>query len=296
MEQQIFNAFILGSVLLLFALGLSLAWGTLDVLNLAHGALFVFGGYLGSRLGTLAGLSFVPVLILVMVSCGLAAAFIELVAFGQIRKRITRKSQAEMSVMVASLGASIAINQIVTSKTDGLVFSPPEGLFTVRAYDVLGLRITNIAIVILAFAAVIAVGLSLWNRYSRQGRAARAVAYSPGTAELMGINVRRVGLLILFMSGALAGLAGFLLSFQISGQDVQTGATYMVVAFSILVLGGVGSVLGATLAAYVIAVAQTLVGAYGPSGYQDAVAYGLIFIMLLVRPQGLIARRQSERA
>lgn len=296
MEQQIFNALILGSILLLFSLGLSLAWGTLDVLNLAHGSLFVFGGYLGFELGQLSGLSFVPVLVLVMLGCGTAAALMELIAFGQIRARTSNKRQAEFSVLVASLGASIALNQVIANRTDNLAFAPAGRLFEVQSYEVAGLRVTNISVLILTLAAVIAVALSVWNRRSRQGRAARAVAFSPATAQLMGINVRLLGLRIMFMSGALAGLAGVLLAFQISGQDVSTGATYMVAAFAILILGGVGSVLGATIAAYAIAFAETFVAAYGPGGYRQAVAFILIFVMLLVRPQGLIARRQSERA
>lgn len=295
MVQQLFNAVVLGSILLMFSLGLSLAWGTLDVLNLGHGALFVLGGYLGHELGRVSALSFVPVLLLSMLGCGVAAAVMEVVAFGQIRSRTANKRQAELSILVASLGASIVVNQIVSNRTQNLAFSPAGRLLQIHTYDVAGLRVTNIAIVIILLAGAIAAALAVWNRSSKQGRAARAVAYAPTTAQLMGINVRMTGLRIMFISGALAGLAGVLLSFQVSGENVGTGGTYMISAFAILVLGGVGSVLGTIIAAYVIAFGTTMVTANGPGAYANAVAFILIFVMLLVRPQGLIARRQSER-
>lgn len=296
MAQQLLNALVLGSILLLFSLGLSLAWGTLDVLNLAHGAIFILGGYLGYAIGKYYDLPFVVMLLFAMIGSGVVAAFLELIAFGVIRRRITNKRQAELSVLVASLGASIALNQIIANRTQNQSFSPSQRLLKVQSYGVVGIRITNIEIIILAVTLGVGVALGWWIRTSRQGRAARGLAYSAATAELMGINVRMLGLRIMFLSGALAGLAGFLLAFHIAGENTDTGGTYMLSAFAILVLGGVGSVLGATIAAYVIAIAETMVVAYGPAGYANGIAFVLIFIMLLVRPQGIIARVKAERA
>lgn len=296
MAQQLLNALVLGSILLLFSLGLSLAWGTLDVLNLSHGAIFILGGYLGYAISKNHDLPFVVTLLIAMVGSGLAAAFLELIAFGEIRRRITNKKQAELSVLVASLGASIAFNQIIANRTQNLSFSPSPRLFTVHSYHMLGIQITNIEIIILAVTLVVGSALGYWIQTSRVGRAARGLAYSASTAELMGVNVRMLGLRIMFMSGALAGLAGYLLAFHIAGENTDTGGTYMLSAFAILVLGGVGSVLGATIAAYVIAIAETMVIAYGPSGYANGIAFVLIFVMLLVRPQGIVARVKSERA
>lgn len=297
MDQQLLNAVVLGSILLLFALGLSLAWGTLDVLNLAHGSLFVIGGYVGYAMSTsTTDWPFPVVVVAAMLGGGLAAAAMEVVAFGPIRTRMRNKRQAELSVLVASLGASMILNQYISNATDHTVFSPGADIFEVTSYNALGLRITNIEIVILVTCLIATTALALWIKTSRQGRAVRAVAYSPGTAGLMGINVRSVGLRTMFLSGALAGLAGLLLAIRISGQTVETGNTYMLAAFAILVVGGVGSLMGAAIAAYVIALAQTLVVAWGASGFRDGVAFALIFLVLIARPQGLFARRKAERA
>jgi branched-chain amino acid transport system permease protein len=294
--QQLLNAVVLGSVLTLFTLGLSLAWGTLDVLNLAHGALFVFAGYLAYELTKSTSMSFVPIVLLSMAGAGTAAVVMELVAFRWIRTRFTVKRQAELSMLVASIGASIVLNQYVANKTDNQGFTPGDRLFSVHGYDVLGLKITNIQILIVVLAILIAIALDLWVGRSRQGRAVRAVAYDAGTAELMGVNVNLLSAATMFLSGALAGLAGVLLAVNISGEDVATGEYYLLTAFAILIVGGVGSVRGAVVAAYLIAIAETAVVAYGPAEYRDGVAFLLILVVLLIRPQGLFARARFQRA
>jgi branched-chain amino acid transport system permease protein len=296
MAQQLVNAIVLGSVLTLFSLGLSLAWGTLDVLNLAHGALFVFAGYLAYELTKSTSLPFVPILVIAMAGAGAAAVVMELVTFRWIRSRFTVKRQAELSMLVASIGASIIVNQFVANRTGNQGFSPGERLFAVHRYDVIGLKITNIQILIVVATVLIAIALDLWVDRSRHGRAIRALAYDPGTAELLGVNVNVLSAATMFLSGALAGLAGVLLAVNIAGQDIATGEYYLLTAFAILIVGGVGSIRGAMLAAYLIAIAETAVVAYGPAEYRDGVAFLLILLVLLVRPQGLFARRRFQRA
>ncbi|MDB5910800.1 MAG: hypothetical protein JWP34_4914 [Massilia sp.] len=295
MIAQLINALVLGSVLLLFSLGLSLAWGTLDVLNLAHGALFIFGGYLGYRIGLSAAWPFPVVIIVAMIGAGLAAVVIEVVAFGPIRSRIVNKRQAELAALVASLGASIVLGQLISNWTQNSIFTPSPKIFETQTYDIAGVRIGNIDIIITVVAIAVAVAVQVWVSRSRHGRAVRALAYAPRVAALMGVNVRLLAIATMFISGAMAGLAGLLLSFKISGETVSTGDTYMLSAFSIIVVGGVGSILGAAVASYVIALAETAIIAYGPSGYSTGVAFALIFAFLLFRPQGLFARRVTER-
>jgi branched-chain amino acid transport system permease protein len=295
MIAQLINALVLGSVLLLFSLGLSLAWGALDVLNLAHGALFIFGGYLGYRIGESADWPFPLVILVCMAGAGLAAVVIEVVAFGPIRARIASKRQAELAALVASLGASIVLGQLVANWTNNVVFAPSAKLFTVHEYVWGSVRVGNIDIIVTVAAIAVAVAIQLWVSRSRQGRAVRALAYAPTTASLMGVNVRMLGITTMFISGAAAGLAGLLLSIEISGETTATGQTYLLSAFAIIVVGGVGSILGAAVASYVIAIAETAIVAYGPSGYSTGVAFALIFVFLLFRPQGLFARRLTAR-
>ncbi len=296
MAQQLVNAIVLGSVLTLFALGLSLAWGTLDVLNLAHGALFVFAGYLTFELAKSGDLPFLVILVVSMAGAGAAAVVLELIAFRRIRSRFTVKRQAELSMLVASIGASIILNEFISNQTGDQAFSPGPNAFGVEAFSVGSIRITNIQVIIVVVAIVVAVALELWIRRSRQGRAIRAVAYDSSIAELMGLNVNLLAAATMFVSGALAGLAGVLLAINISGEDVATGEYYMLTAFAILIVGGVGSIKGAIVAAYLIAIAETAVTAYGPAQYRDGVAFLLILVVLLLRPQGIFARGRFQRA
>lgn len=296
MAQQLVNALVLGSVLTLFSLGLSLAWGTLDVLNLAHGALFVFAGYLAYELAKSGDLPFIVLLAIAMAGSGAAAVAMELIAFRRIRSHFTVKRQAELSMLVASIGASIILNEFISNKTGDQAFSPGADAFNVEAFTIGSVRITNIQLIIVVVAIVVAVALDLWIQRSRHGRAIRAVAYDSGIAELMGLNVNLLAAATMFVSGALAGLAGVLLAVNISGEDVATGEYYMLTAFAILIVGGVGSIRGAIVAAYLIALAETAVTAYGPAQYRDGVAFLLILVVLLVRPQGIFARARFQRA
>lgn len=296
MAQQLLNAVVLGSILLLFSLGLSLAWGTLDVLNLGHGSIFIFGAYVGTKLGQVGGIPFIAVALLAAIGGGLVAALMEVVAFGPIRNRMRNRQQAELSVLVASIGASMVVNTYVGNDTSHAPFAPGDAVLTTTMFDVLGVRVSNIALIIMGSALVLGVALAWWVQFSRRGRAVRAVAYSPPTAGLVGIDVRAIGLQTMFISGALAGLAGLLLALFISGISTGTGESFMLSAFAILVVGGVGSFRGAILASYLIALAETLVVAYGPAQYRSGIAFALIFLMLLFRPQGIFARQRSQRA
>ncbi len=285
--QQLVNAIVFGSVLTLFALGLSLAWGTLDVLNLAHGSLFVFAGFLAYEFSSHVHMAFVFLVLSCMIATGLAAAVMELVAFRHVRLRFASKRQAEMSMMVASIGFSTMLDTIVGNQTQDTSFGPAATAYTVTR--------TTIGFVIVVVTVIVAVALDQWVRRSRTGRAVRSIAFDPSTSSLLGINVNGLAALTMFVAGALAGLAGVLLAVYVGAEDTTTGQAYMLTAFAILIVGGVGSVRGAIAAAFFISIAETAVVAYGPSNWSNGVAFLLILLVLLVRPAGLFARTRFQR-
>lgn len=293
MLQQLANATVLGSVFLMFSLGLSLAWGTLDVLNLAHGAVFVLGAFTAYEISAASSLHPLLIVLVSMLACGLASAVLEVVAFGRIRSRTSVRRHAEFGVLVASLGGATMLFHVIETRTHGEVFS--QTAVTPEVHRVGGVVITNIDVVILVSSLVVA-GLLHWGitRF-KYGRSIRALAADPATAGLMGISVNATAIATMFVGGALAGLAGTLLAFNSSGMTVATGSAYMISAFAILVVGGVGSVLGAVIVSFVLAIAQTAVVAYGPTEYQTGVAFGLILVFLVLRPQGLFAKQLGAR-
>jgi branched-chain amino acid transport system permease protein len=293
--QQLVNAILLGSIFALFALGLSLAWGTLDVLNLAHGALFVLAGFVAFKLATL-DLPFIVLVAAGMVAAGLLAVLMEFVAFGPVRRRFPNKRQAELSMLAVTVGAGVIIDDVVRRATGSEVFPVGQGSFTVERYSVGSVSIPNIGIVIVVVTLLVAVALDQWIRRSHGGMAVRAIAFSSSVPALLGVNVTRVAAATMFVSGALAGLAGVLLGVSTSGLEVGTGHSYLLKGFAIVVLGGVGSIRGGLIAAYIVGAAETAIVAYGPGGLRDAVAFGLILVVLLFRPQGLLGQRRSVRA
>lgn len=294
MEQHILNALVLGSVLTLFSLGLSLAWGSLDVLNMAHGALFVFGAFAAHKLVEGSGLPFLVGGLAAILGAGLLAMLMELTVLRRIRTTFPSRRQRELSTLVATVGLGTVIDEIVRDSTKGVPFGVPS--FAIKQTEILGLNVSNIQIIVVVTTIVLAGAVDWFMRRSRQGRAIRTVAFDSSTAEAMGIRVNSVAAGTMFVSGALAGLAGLLVTLNVSGVDVDAGHQYLLIAFAVLIVGGVGSVRGAIAAAFLIAVTQTAVVAYGPAQWQAGVAFIFILVVLIFRPGGLFARVQAERS
>jgi len=294
MGQQLINAIVLGSILTLFSLGLSLAWGSLDVLNMSHGALFVVGAFIASKLVDSGGMPFVLAAVIAIIAAGLLAALVELLILRRIRTTFPSRRQRELSTLVATVGVGTIVDELIRSESEGVPFGIPS--FAVERHDVLGLSVSNVQIMIVVVTFVLAIAIDRFMRRSRQGRAIRTIAFDSGIAETMGIRVNSVAAGTMFVSGALAGLAGILVTLNVSGIDVQTGHQYLLIAFAVIIVGGVGSVRGAIAAAFLIALAQTAVVAYGPAQWQAGVAFIFILAVLIFRPGGLFARVQAERS
>ena len=276
--QQVVNAFVLGGIYVLFALGLSLTWGTLNVLNLAHGSVFMFAGftcyYITSR--THANLS-LPVLILIGIGVGCAMElFLDIAIFRPIRRRTKDLRQTEMSMLLASIGAGVIPVAIAESVTHDTSFTLTQNPIPVHLYNVGGVVISSIEIIIVAVALVLTVALALWIQRSRNGRALRALAFDAETSGLMGISEGRLSAVTLLISGATAGAAGVFLAVFLDSLNAQSGQDLLLKAFAAVVLGGVGSVWGTLIGAYVLASGETIVAATSSGLWTDAVSFGLI--------------------
>lgn len=295
-EQLLVNAAVLGAVLTLFALGLSLTWGALDVLNLAHGAIFVASAWVATRLANSVEMPFVGLLAAGMAAGAVLAVVAEIIAFRPIRRLISNKRQAELSMVAATVGFGFVIDHLVGRATSHQVFSFPLRAFTFVEYDLVFAKAFNIEIVIFVVALASAFALNFWIMRTRQGMAIRAIAYSPRIAPLLGVRVDNMAALTMAVSGALAGLSGTLMAIWTSGMDVSTGHSLLLRAFAIVVLGGVGSVKGCVLAAFLLAAVETGIVAAGYGSMRDAAAFSLIILVLLFRPQGLFGTGRAMRA
>jgi len=295
MTQQLINAIVLGSLYSLFSLGLTLVWGVANVLNLAHGALFLSGALAAFVVAEAVAVPFVVMLPLVaLVGAGLAA-LMDVVAFRPIARRAATESRREMAVLLASLGLAAVVTNVAEVVTEHQIKRIP-GLLDVESYKVAGLTVTNVQLMIVALGIGLTVAVSLWVKRSSSGRALRAVAYDPRIAPLFGINSSRLSRGTIMLSGAVAGIAGLLLAIHLSGFDANFGESLLLKAFVAVIVGGIGSVIGTAVAAYGLALIETMLVAYGPADARDAVAFGLIMLVLILRPQGLLGVKTSERA
>ena len=295
MIQNSIDALALASVYGLFALGISLVWGTVGILNFAHGVFFMFCAYLDSEIVSHTRL---PMIALIALGVGVGAALsvaIQLLAFDPILRRTKDPRSAELQILIAGIGVAAIPLAIAENNTSNLPFGFDRSTFTTQIYRIAGNRVSNIQIVIFGCAVVVAVAVGLWLHRSRNGLALRALGVDPETAAIHGVNRRTLGLGAMAMSGALAGLSGILFTYYLGSIDTTTGDDLLLKAFAVIVLGGIGSVLGVVVGALVLASAETLVLTQTSGTWVDAVSFGIIFVVLIIRPQGLFGQREVRR-
>lgn len=304
--QILINGLASGAVYALFALGYTLVFSVLGVINFAHGAVFTIGGYLtylliGGAVGTnglLAGLQlplalpFWLALALAGAGSALVSLVVEAVAFRPLRKR-----QAEpLLSLISSLGAGVVLVNLVQLLMGAESYSIPSSTLAglPAALNLGGAQIRTVQLLLLLVAALLLVLLTLWLEGSRGGKALQAVSEDPVTARLLGIDSGAMIRLAFAVSGFLAGVAGGLVGLSVSIAGPYFGIGYGLKGLGVLVLGGLGSVPGAVLGGLIVGMAEALVPS-DFSGYKDGVAFAILFLVLLLRPQGLLGKPLASK-
>lgn len=308
--QQFLNGLSIGSVYAIFALGYTLVYSILGIINLAHGAIFTLGAYftyalVGGRFGfngLLANaalpvqLPFALALILGSILAGLVGVVVERVAFLPLRQR----GSDPLLTVVSSLGVAVVIVNLIqylvgaesyTYPADTYGNLPPAINFGTETNPI---PIRTVQVVIFVVSMVFVAILTYFISRTKYGKAMQAIAEDATTASLLGINSDRFIILTFFISSFLAGVAGTLVASSVSIAGPYFGIGFGLRGLAVIVLGGLGSIPGAVLGGLVIGLVEALVPAEY-SGYKDAVAFGILFIMLLVRPQGLLGRRFIQK-
>ncbi len=294
--NQIIDALALGSVYALFALGLSLVWGVLDVLNLAQGALFLLGPFVAYEVARALPMPLIAVLPIAMVVTGLVAVVLEVGIFRYVRRTVDDRKRRELTMLITSIGAAAIITQVVANKTGNTIFFIPHQVFQPVTYAIgKHVRVSNLDIILLVLALALGVALGQWVRRSRHGRALRAVAFDARRSGLFGVSADRLAAFTLFVSGALAAAAGVLFSLSVGGIDSTVGDSYLLTAFAVVILGGVGSIAGTVIGAFLVAGAETAVTAAGIGQWQNAIVFGVILLVLALRPEGIFRAQRTQR-
>ena len=289
--QQLANGLFLGAVYALFAIGYTLVFGVLDILNLAHAAIFMAAAFAALALvGT--GLPLIVAFVSAMGIAGLLGIVLDRVAFAPLRRR----NAGTLVPLISSIGAAIVIQGVVRG-----IFGPDERRFGENIVPsailhVGPLRFGTLDVTILATSLTLMLLLGHVMRKTPLGRSIRAVAEDRVAAALLGIDLERTIALTFFIASALGGAAGILIGLQYNSVSVDMGSRIELKGLVIIILGGMGSITGAVAGAFILAVVETLSVAYISSSYRDAIAFAVMFLILVLRPTGLLGKRALRAA
>jgi branched-chain amino acid transport system permease protein len=292
--QQLVNGLSLGSIYALIALGYTMVYGVLRLINFAHGDVYMVGAYVGYYLSRrLQGkepslVSALLVMIGAMIACAVLGLLIERLAYRPVRRA------SRLTLLIAAIGVSLFLEN-----TGQLVFGPDPKFFPSLAphadFIVAGVRVTSEQLTVIGVSFLLMVLLRFFIQKTRTGKAMRAVSFNLDTAKLMGISTDRIIAITFALGSALAAAAGVLIGMQIPKIDPLMGIIYGLKAFVAAVLGGIGNVPGAVLGGLLIGTSEVMVVGYLSSTYRDAIAFGILILVLILRPQGILGRVQREK-
>ena len=302
--QQILNGLILGSLYAMVALGYTMVYGILELINFAHGEIVMLGAMVAvTVLAVLAALG-VPVPLALLAA--LAAAVAVCVSTGVLVERVAYRplrNAPRLAPLITAIGVSIILQNLAMIIWGRQYLSFPPVL-DIQIYEFAGATITNVQILIVAVAAVTMGGLLLLVQRTRLGRAMRATAHNREVAGLMGVNVNRVIAATFAVGSALAAVAGLLIAAYYGIAHYNMGFILGLKAFSAAVLGGIGNIPGALLGGLLLGVIESLgagyigdlTGGFLGSHYQDIFAFFIRILVLVFRPSGLLGERVADRA
>lgn len=292
LAQQLVNGVLLGATYALFALGFTLMFGVLRVINLTYGFYFSAGAFLALFLVKQLGLGIWLALPVAAVGAGLVAVVIDFLLLTRLRRRPT----AELDSLMVTLGGVLALYAGMTAWLGPDIRRLPPGVLSADAFVVAGLRITAAQLLILAATVVLVALLLALMRGTRLGLAIRAMAEKPDAAGLMGIDTSRVSALVSLISGTLAGAGGVLIGLNFNAIQPYMGEAMMLRGFVVIIVGGLGDIRGALIAGLGLGVIEVLTAGYLASGLKEAVAFAILVAVLWTRPQGLFGRAVVRRA
>ena len=303
MDQQIVNAIFIGSIYALFAVGYTLVFGILDILNLAHSAVFMLGAALTYSLVANHRVAFWLACVAGIAGCGFMGLVIEYVCLRPLRRR----RAPPIAALISTIGLALVIVAAVEQGKTGSLFSWlwvdgansvafPTGTVPNPTWHVgdLSLDASKVLIIPISIALMLVLGYVM--RSTQVGRGLRAVAENARAARLMGLDVDRMIALTLVISSALGGLAGILFGLALGDISPYIGRDNVEVrGLAVIVLGGMGSIPGAVIGGYLLGLIEILALVTFGSNARGGVAFAALFLMLVLRPQGLFGTRSRER-
>ncbi len=286
--QQIVNGLTLGSAYALIALGYTMVYGVLRLINFAHGEIYMIGAFIGLIVGQSCELPFSLILAIAMAGSSVCGVVLEGIAYRPLR------DAPRLAALISAIGMSIFLENLA------LVIMGPQTRAFLIPFEVKQLRVGTLCVnsfdlLILVTCVVLMIGLYLLVHRTKIGKAMRAVAQDKDTARLMGIDVNHVIRVTFAVGSALAGAAGVLVGMNFNAVDPTMGTMPGLKGFVAAVLGGIGNIPGAVAGGVVLGVAEVMGVALFRSEWRDAIAFAILAIVLLVKPSGILGENLQEK-
>lgn len=287
--SQLINGLQLGSIYALVALGYSMVYGIILLLNFAHGDVIMIGSYI-ALLTIGAGVHPALAVVITILGCVALSVVIEKVAYRPLR------SAPRISLLITAIGVSLLLQNLaqLIFTADTRAF-PNTAIIPNLSYSIGGLSLSLSTIVTLAVSVGSMIALTVLVQKTRIGTAMRAVSEDTGAAQLMGININNVITFTFAIGSALAGIGAVLYCCRYPIVNPTMGSQLGLKAFVAAVLGGIGSIPGAVIGGFAIGLAEVLVTALGLSAWTDAVVFGILIVVLLIKPTGFLGKTMAEK-
>lgn len=287
--QQLVNGLSLGSIYALIALGYTMVYGIIKLINFAHGDIYMLGAFTAFYATTVFHLNFFLALIVAMVLCGVLGVLIERIAYKPLR-HATR-----ITALITAMGVSYILEYTTQYFAGSEVKTFPEDVLNNAVFQIGGIQISQQQIYIIAVTLILMLALTYIVGRTRMGRAMRAVSVDEKAAELMGISVDRTISFTFLLGSVLAGAAGVLVGVYYNSINPLMGMVPGLKAFIAAVFGGIGIIPGAMVGGYFIGIVEVLVSGYGNSMYRDAVVFAILILILILKPAGLLGKNVGEK-
>ena len=288
--QYLINGVYIGAIYAVIALGYTMVYGIAKMLNFAHGDVIMVGAYMSYTVTSSMGLGMVPSILIAMVICTVLGIVIEGLAYKPLR------GTSSLAVLITAIGVSYFLQNAAQ-----LIWGPAaisfNHLVEAKSISLFGgqLKISVESLVTLGVAVLVMVGFTAFVNKTKTGKAMRAVSEDRDAAQLMGINVNRTISITFAIGSALAAIAGVLLCSTVPTLQPTTGSMPGIRAFTAAVFGGIGSIPGAMLGGVLLGIIEAMSKAYLSTQFSDAIVFGVLIIILLVKPAGLLGKQVQEK-
>ncbi len=296
--QQLINGLTVGGVYALIALGYTMVYGILELINFAHGEIYMLGAYLGIiffAFFTAAGLTSYSLTLSLVLTIVLSVAFCS--AYGFTMERIAYRplrNAPRLSPLISAIGVSIFLQNYVML-TQGATDKVFPNLFGEAGFTFSGLRITYLQVFIIVLSCLLMLSLHLYVTRTKMGKAMRAVAQDKVMASLVGINIDRVISVTFIIGSGLAAVAGIMVAMYYGLVNYSIGYIAGIKAFTAAVLGGIGSIPGAMFGGIFLGLVESIGASYISSEYKDAYAFAVLIVILLIKPSGIFGGTTEEK-